>query len=51
MDHGYRELRNTTDSCVVDIDGLSGNESDASVWHRIIRHIGSIVLAEDDVGE
>lgn len=36
---------------LVDAVGLLGDEPNATLWHRIIRHLGSSILAADDVGE
>ena len=36
---------------LVDPPHFLGHESDAIVWHCIVRHLGSPVLAADDVGE
>jgi hypothetical protein len=34
----------------VDIIDLLGHESDASLWHCILRHLRSVVLAAHDAG-
>lgn len=36
--------------CSVDPVDLLGYESDALVWYRVVRHVGSFVLATYDVG-
>lgn len=38
-------------TCSVDLVDLLGYESDALVWYRVVRHVGSFVLATYDVGQ